>query len=107
MYYTRRSVGSVYYPKLLGIYEKELHPVFKGAHPDFEKILVVGASEGYYAVGLARRWKKPVLAFEASSQGRELMTRLALINRVNIYIQGAFKTNHNTRAGKDFILMDV
>lgn len=107
LFFTQKSVGSSYFPKLLGIYEKELHAVFEGDRPDFEKVIVIGAAEGYYAVGLAKKWKIPVIAFEASKEGRELLTRLALINRTNIFVQGKFTPSHDTRSVRDFILIDI
>jgi len=46
MKYTSKSAGSVLIPKLLGIYERELHPVLEYAisHP-FQVIVDIGAAE--------------------------------------------------------------
>jgi len=42
-------------PKLLGVYEQELHGVFaKAAQRRYGAIVDVGSAEGFYAVGLAR-----------------------------------------------------
>ncbi len=108
LYYVRQSVGSVYFPKILGIYEKELHGIFESNKKEnFEKIIVIGAGEGYYAVGLAKKWKRPVMAFEEDNDGRQLITRLSLINRVTVFVKGKFEADLDTKSGKDFIIMDV
>lgn len=58
LFYVGESVGSSYFPKILGIYEKELHGILEANKLDsFDKIIVIGAGEGYYAVGLAKKWK--------------------------------------------------
>lgn len=85
MKYTSKSAGSVLIPKLLGIYERELHPVLEFAisHP-FQVIVDIGAAEGYYCVGLA--WRTPqtrVFAYEMDEAGRRLMMELASQNQVS------------------------
>lgn len=64
-------------PKLLGIYERELHPIIERAIAgQFDLIIDVGAAEGYYAVGMAVRCPAArVIAYEADPKG-ELATRL-------------------------------
>lgn len=80
--YLENSTGSLYYPKILGTYEKELHKLvdrFKNVH----RIVDVGAAEGYYAVGLA--WLLQgvkVKAFEATASGQQMIRALASINGV-------------------------
>jgi hypothetical protein len=82
--YVPEAVGSVHAPKLLGTYERELHPQLAAliAHaPDV--VVNIGAGEGYYAVGLARRLvQAKIIAFEADDRGRELTGRVAALNRV-------------------------
>lgn len=108
LYYVKESPRIAYYPKLLGTFEKELHGVIE-AHGSsrFEKVVVIGAAEGYYAVGLAKKWKYPTLAFEADPKARQLLTRLSLINRVSLFVKGAFHPDTDTQSGQDFIFMDV
>ena len=66
MRYVRGAVGSVLPPKLLGLYERELHTAIArivAAAPD--EVVDAGAAEGYYAVGLARALPRcRVTAFE-------------------------------------------
>jgi hypothetical protein len=82
--YVSHSCGSAFIPKLLGIYERELHPVLNQIIATrFERIIDVGAAEGYYAVGLAARLPASfVMAFEMESEGRLLLREMALANGV-------------------------
>jgi hypothetical protein len=84
MKYVRRAIGSALLPKLLGIYERELHPVVNQIiATGFDNALDVGAAEGYYAVGLAMRCPRTsVVAFEIESEGRMLMREMAQLNGV-------------------------
>src|SRR3954454_22153756 len=78
-------------PKLLGIYERELHGAIEAAiraQPDV--IVNVGAADGYYAVGLARRLPAAtVIAYEADAGQRELCRRVAAANGATIDLRGA------------------
>jgi hypothetical protein len=77
-------------PKLLGIYERELHGAIEEAiRAQPELIVNVGAADGYYAVGLARRCPAArVIAFEADDTQRELCRRTAAANGVAVEIRG-------------------
>jgi len=85
MHYLDQAVGSAILPKLAGTYELELMPLVRqiiesGA---YDRIIDIGAAEGYYAVGFAR--SMPVLtvvAFEADERGRQLLGELAERNAV-------------------------
>lgn len=84
MKYLGASVGSQYFPKILGTYEKELHSTIeKLGSMHFDHVVNVGAGEGYYAVGLARRMPEAgVIAFESDAAGQQIMRRMAQINGV-------------------------
>jgi hypothetical protein len=85
MNYVETSVLSVYFPKLLGIYERELHPVVEeivSLQP--ANVIDIGAAEGYYAVGLARALPRAkVVAYEQTDEGRELLADMADLNGVS------------------------
>lgn len=85
MRYVSGSVGSVLPPKLLGTYERELHPVLHRileSRP--ERVVDVGAAEGYYAVGFARALPgSRVIAFESEQRGRALLRAMADLNGVS------------------------
>jgi hypothetical protein len=68
--------------KLLGCYEAECHPFIEAAcGQTYSQVINIGAGEGYYAVGLARRMPNvPIIAFEADASNRELCAALAAEN---------------------------
>jgi hypothetical protein len=84
MRYVADAVGSALIPKLLGIYERELAAKIEAICVQGPSLIVdVGAAEGYYAVGLARRNPQArVIAFEMDDRGRRLLTDLARQNFV-------------------------
>jgi hypothetical protein len=76
-------------PKLLGIYERELHGAIEEAvRSRPEAIVNIGAADGYYAVGLALRCPgASVIAFEADPTQRALLSQVAGINHVPLQIE--------------------
>lgn len=87
--YVNRSYGSAYWPKVLGTYELELIPRLEELLlMPFRTVLVAGAAEGYYAVGLARRLVgASVLAWEAGDEARAAIAELAALNDVERRIE--------------------
>lgn len=85
MRYCQASVGSVYYPKVLGQYEKELHEFVERIISIKPACVIdIGTAEGYYAVGLAMRIPNcRVVGFEATEDGRELLAEMAGLNNVS------------------------
>src|SRR5207248_9814438 len=83
------SVGSVYKPKLMGTYELELHPIIEQlCKQQFNRIIDVGAAEGYYAVGMAiRSPASEVIAFETTAEGQALIAELAELNEVKARVE--------------------
>src|SRR5947209_6694984 len=77
--YIHGAVGSAYVPKLLGIYERELNARIEHACAlKFPLIVDIGAAEGYYAIGLARRNPQArVLAFEMEAKGQSALKHMA------------------------------
>ncbi len=71
-------------PKLLGTYELELHDIIEEiCRSKVDRIINIGAAEGYYTVGFARR--RPdvkIICFEMSEQVREDQGRLIRVNAV-------------------------
>lgn len=75
-------------PKLLGSYELELHEALEdviAAAPDL--VVNIGAGEGYYAVGLAKRLPQAhVVAFEAQDRRHLFFAAIAEHNGVSARI---------------------
>jgi len=92
MRYVRDSQGSVYLPKIVGVYEMEIWDVIEQLISDqFKQIYVVGAGEGYYAIGLALRCPGSVVyAFEANIGAHPLILEMAKENNCTnrIFIKG-------------------
>jgi hypothetical protein len=98
-------------PKLLGLYERELHGAIEAAiRAQPELIVNVGAADGYYAVGLARRCPAArVIVYEADPAQRALSERVAAANGVSAEMRGAATTREMaTIAGGDrtLVIMD-
>jgi hypothetical protein len=70
-----KAAFGVYYPKILGTYELELHDIVKEIITrDFATVIDIGAAEGYYACGFAATMPSvQVTAFEAMVTGRYLL----------------------------------
>ena len=73
---------TVDWPKVLGTYERELHPVLEAVVADAPSAVVnIGAAEGYYAVGLAVRCPLArSIAFETRPGMRTHVEAVALQN---------------------------
>jgi hypothetical protein len=84
MKYVARAFGSAYIPKLLGTYERELHPYLERAcRLGLRRVIDIGAAEGYYAVGMALRCPDAeVVAFEMDEAARAALRALAGLNGV-------------------------
>ena len=82
MKYIKDSWFGSYIPKVLGIYERELHGALKTAIARKPGLIVdVGAAEGYYAIGLCRLLPDAKhIAFEIAPEAREMMAELATSN---------------------------
>jgi hypothetical protein len=66
----------------IGSYERELHWVWNDLKPTQldRRVCVIGAAEGYYACGIAKKWNAKVTAYEASHDSRRVLTRNILLN---------------------------
>lgn len=114
--YIENSTGGAYFPKLLGIYEKELTgKINELSKIDIEEVINVGGGEGYFAVGFALKYKNAkVLAFEPGFYGCYLMQKMAeknnVMSRLTIKAQLCFpedlKNSINPNK-KTFVFMDV
>ncbi len=84
MRYVRQSLSSNYCPKLLGTYEMELWQATEQvvAH-QHRTVIDIGAAEGYYAVGFAKRPPATkVVCFEAETHEHHFLRKLATLNGV-------------------------
>lgn len=84
IYPAAKSRGSALYPKLLGTYENELHPFFQEIFKeDYRMVVDIGCAEGFYLVGLGRKYRDiPLIGFDPDSEALQLTRELAAANRI-------------------------
>jgi len=80
-----QSAGSMVWPKIMGSYEQELHPILERLlQTSFTEVIDVGCAEGYYAIGLARALPgAKVFAFDIDPRARQLCADMATLNGVS------------------------
>lgn len=85
-YPEKRSVGSEFFPKLLGSYESELTGVISSIiKKPYTSIVDVGCAEGYYAIGLGMRCQNAkIYAFDTDTVALELCKKMGELNKVEI-----------------------
>jgi hypothetical protein len=96
---------------LLGTYELEIHPWLKELRPGrFERIMDIGAAEGYYAVGMALRTGVQVDAYDTAPKARRLCRAMAKLNGVSALVRTHSFCSQSTllrlRGLRCFILSD-
>lgn len=91
MIYPRSAVGRAEHlaAKLLGAYESELHDAIERVvRQDWEQVVDIGASDGYYAVGFALRCPAArVLAWEMNPLPARVCAELARANGVDARVE--------------------
>lgn len=90
---TPESASGSLIPKLLGSYERELHPLLERLQArNYSEIVDIGCAEGFYAVGLARLFPAAtVFAYDTNPEAVRLCRLLAQANGVEArMVTGAF-----------------
>ncbi|MFM7727529.1 MAG: 50S ribosomal protein L11 methyltransferase, partial [Flavobacteriales bacterium] len=107
------SYGSSLTPKILGTYEKELHPLFDNLLArSYANIIDIGCAEGYYAVGLALRIPSAkVYAYDTDYKALNACIEMAKVNNVSDrIITGLFCNTESLRkfnfSSKTLIICD-
>jgi len=79
-----RSFGSSLVSKILGCYEKELHPLLERIkNNDYSSVVDIGCAEGYYAVGLAKIFPSAkIFAFDTNADALDFCQKMAKANSV-------------------------
>lgn len=115
MQYVREAGGRVNYPYLLGTHECELHDIWEElCRTPFNTLVNVGAAEGYYAIGFARRVADcKAIAFEMDPNAQRVLTQLATLNGTadRIQLLGLCDAPRLARSlensGRTLVVMDV
>ena len=76
------SYMSVIFPKLMGIYEKQLHkPISEFKKNNYDTIINIGAAEGYYAVGMALCFpQSKVAAIDINIDALNFLKKMSILN---------------------------
>lgn len=86
-YPPRDSWASCRFEKIIGAYEFEIHEPLENlirTCQHYEQVLIIGAAEGFYAVGMARAFPKAkVFAFEPTKQKTDVLWQMAKLNGVS------------------------
>jgi hypothetical protein len=79
-----KHVGGALIPKLLGCYEREIHPIIDQLlSSEYSEIVNIGCAEGYYAVGFAMRIKSAnVYAYDINKEALRFCKQIAYLNGV-------------------------
>ena len=97
MRYVDQSVGSGWFPKILGRYESELHEtVYQIIREGYATIVDIGCAEGYYAVGMALKCPAAqIVAFDIDADAQRLCSQLAHENHVadRVTVRGGCSAN--------------
>ena len=98
-------------PMLIGVWEKEISFIWDSLQ-EFKYIIDIGAAEGFYAVGLARKYPdKMIYAFEMNLSTQRVLEKVISDNFVkNIEIRGKCEydnlKNFGTKLDSALIVMD-
>jgi hypothetical protein len=86
---------SAFYPKMIGSYESELHPIInKISSLNLDRIYDIGCAEGYYAIGFALKFPTiKIHAFDSNEKALDNCRENAKINKLlNVKFHGIFDT---------------
>jgi len=80
-----KSYGSVFWPKITGVYESQLQKhILNFKRKNYDKIINIGAGEGYYAVGLALMFpRSKILAVDIDKDALNFVFDMAKLNNVH------------------------
>jgi hypothetical protein len=83
MCYPNPMSGLSYIPKLLGIYEKELHPFLDKIITSSPKLIVnIGSADGYYSIGMARVCSNAqIISFDTCRYARTRYKKNVSVNK--------------------------
>lgn len=83
-YPSLQATGSSLLPKILGVYESELHDSIHSLVGPYELILDIGCAEGYFAVGLAMMHPQATIhAYDIDEAAARMTRDMARLNGVS------------------------
>lgn len=107
------STGSTLFPKLIGIYEKEIGDIIENCKKQSYEIFIdVGCAEGYYAIGMAKYGcVEQVIAYDIDDRAKKLCQKMAERNQVHVNIRNELTAQELQRfpfdkSKRSFIMAD-
>jgi hypothetical protein len=102
-------------PKILGTYEKEIQEVFEQwNHKKFNRFINVGGAEGFYAVGITKKFEvEEAIVYEMLEKGQSMIRTISEKNRVSTCVQIHSKCEEHDlyklcdECAKDLVFIDV
>jgi ribosomal protein L11 methylase PrmA len=78
------AFGSMYFPKILGSYEREIQEwIFEALQNKYDLVIDIGCAEGYYAVGFASSSQQfKVVACDSDHKALKATKKMAKVNGV-------------------------
>lgn len=116
--YLNKAHGSALIPRLLGSYEREIHPVIEEIiDKEYAYVIDVGAAEGFYAVGIARLFlnrshrKFVVKAYDINIEALETLHLLVKLNGTDTFIECKSQCDHEElnkfNGDSTFLICDI
>jgi lipopolysaccharide biosynthesis glycosyltransferase len=104
-YFQLNSFGSSILPKIVGIYERELHSVILGTlKNNYNKIIDIGCAEGYYLIGYAIKFPAAeIIGVDTDNLALDFCKKMLELNGIQNRIQLLNKIDHDFFENPEFL----
>jgi len=104
-YFQLYSFGSSILPKIVGIYERELHPIILETFKNnYTRIINIGCAEGYYLIGYARKFPTvEVIGVDSDNLALDFCKKMLELNGIQNRIQLLNKIDHDFFENPEFL----
>jgi lipopolysaccharide biosynthesis glycosyltransferase len=104
-YFHLNSFCSTILPKIVGIYERELHPIILETFKNnYTRIINIGCAEGYYLIGYARQFPTAeVIGVDTDNSALDFCKKMLELNKIPNKIQLLNKIDHDFFENPEFL----
>jgi lipopolysaccharide biosynthesis glycosyltransferase len=104
-YFQLYSFGSSILPKIVGIYERELHPIILETFKNnYTRIINIGCAEGYYLIGYARKFPTvEIVGIDSDNLALDFCKKMLELNGIQNKIQLFNKIDHDFFENPEFL----
>lgn len=104
-YFQLYSFGSSILPKIVGIYERELHPIILETFKNnYTRIINIGCAEGYYLIGYARKFPTvELIGVDSDNLALDFCKKMLELNGIQNRIQLLNKIDHDFFENPEFL----